>query len=195
MGRAAEGPWGPRCHPPGRPRPPEAHLALKLQGPSAGRRVPPGPLQRLLPGEGDPAPLVAGVLVTAKRLLRGASSGRGMLLAGADLRRLQGCPWPACSPELRTLGLATEGLAQQAPQAGQVHSSRDPQGQGEGTLHSDGHQGRRFLHGRSLGQSSKAVVAHEAPALHAQGPAGVAFEPRGWEGLGSPGPSLWAPNP
>lgn len=59
--------------------------ALKLQNPSAGRRVPPGPLQCLLPGEGDPAPLVAGVLVTAKRLLRVASSGRGVLLAGADL--------------------------------------------------------------------------------------------------------------
>ena len=57
------------------------------------------------------------------------------------------------------LGLVGEGLAQQGPQAGQVSSSWDLQGQCEGTLHYEGHQGLRVPHGHSLGQGRKAVVS------------------------------------
>lgn len=78
-----KGPRVPRApHGDPHPCPAETHPALEPQGPGAGRCVSPGPLQRLLPGEGDPAPLVARVSVTAKRLLRVAWRVQGLFLAG-----------------------------------------------------------------------------------------------------------------
>lgn len=84
----------------------------------------------------------------------GAVSGRALT---SDL--CSPAPPPTCSPELPVLGLVREGLAQQGPQGGQVSSSRDLQGQSEGTLHRDGHQRCRAHRGHSLGQGRKAVVS------------------------------------
>lgn len=61
--------WDAALWPP-RPRPhhPQTHSALELQPGGARTRIPPGPLQGLLLGEGDPVP-VTRVSVTAKRFI------------------------------------------------------------------------------------------------------------------------------
>lgn len=51
------------------PHSPEAHPALDPQPPRATSHVPPGPLQHLLPAEGNPVAVITGVSVTAKRPL------------------------------------------------------------------------------------------------------------------------------
>lgn len=60
---------------------PQTHSAPEPQPAGARSHIPPGPLQGLLLGEGDPAP-VTRVLVTAKRFLRLRSEG---LCDGAGL--------------------------------------------------------------------------------------------------------------
>lgn len=71
---------GPGASPkaaPRRPRPwlPEAHPALELQPRGARSHIPPGPLQHLLLRQGDPAPVVPGLSVTAKRPIGVSSKG------------------------------------------------------------------------------------------------------------------------
>lgn len=119
---------------PPRPTLSKAHPALQPQPRWAGRRRPPGSLQRLLLGEGHPAP-GAGVLVT----------------------------------ELPTLGLQRERLAQQGPQGGRGRSSWGPQGQGEGALHRDGHQGLGAPRGHSLGPDRTALGGLCAQAGRGEG--------------------------
>lgn len=87
--------------------------------------------------------------------------------------------WRPHPPELPTLGLEREGLAQQGPQAGQVSSSWGLQGQGEGTLHRDGHQGLRGPRSHFLGQAEWRWWVSEAPGLRAQGLAARGFGPQG----------------
>lgn len=87
--------------------------------------------------------------------------------------------WPPRPPELPTLGLEREGLAQQGPQARQVSSSWGLQGQGEGTLHRDGQQGLGVLHSNSLGPGEWRWRVSEAPGLCAQGLAVVGWGLRG----------------
>lgn len=93
--------------------------------------------------------------------------------------------WLPRPPELPTLGLEREGLAQQGPQAGQVSSSWGLQGQGEGTLHRDGQQGLGVPHSHSLrpGEGSLKPQACVPRAwLWWAGALGVRAGLRGWEG-------------
>lgn len=172
----ARGPWASTKATPRRPRPwaPEAHPAPELQPCGARSCVPPGPLQRPVLRQGHPAPAVTGLPVAAERRISAGSgglpacAGRGPGAAAdpghpqplvrqplCQLRPLPGAE--RCPPELPALGLGREGLAQQGPQAGQAGSSRGLQGQGEGTLHRDGHRACAVPRGHSLGPGREVV--------------------------------------
>lgn len=91
-----------------RPRPglalSQAHPAPELQTRRARSRMPPGPPQLLLLGEGHPAPCPARLAVTAKRLISVGSKG---LWDGADLTLHPNASSPSSS---RSLSVPSPGL-------------------------------------------------------------------------------------
>lgn len=92
-------------------------------------------------------------------------------LRATALGQLSPTPPPPASnpPELPTLGLQRERLAQQGPQGGRGRSSWGPQGQGEGALHRDGHQGLGAPRGHSLGPDRMALGGLCAQAGRGEG--------------------------